>query len=156
MLKQLIQQIIEHNLFISFHDKHPSAFLAHVFIQDQTIQAGYYDASAERMTTFVVSGDRVDRIEDQEVLKTDGTILPLDIDRVTLQPPGARKVFSDTLKQHYPKEQPTQTFIILQQSTDGPYYNITALTASIKTINIKISATDGTVLKHSCEALVRM
>jgi len=154
MIPQLIEKVRQHNLFITFADKHPHAFLAHVFIQDNTFQVGFYDADKQRMTTFVVNGERIDKIEDQEVLLKDGNILPLDLNRCILIPAAAKKIFSDTAKKEYPKEMHANFFMILQQTQDGPVYNMTALTASFKTLNVKVSADDGTVRKFSCESLV--
>jgi hypothetical protein len=59
-------------------------------------------------------------------------------------------------KKHYPAEMPLQTFFIIQDLGKGPIYNVTLFTKSFKTINIKLSAKDGTVLKHSAAALFEM
>ncbi|MBI4016214.1 MAG: hypothetical protein HY363_00800 [Candidatus Aenigmarchaeota archaeon] len=153
MIPQLIEKVRQHNLFITFADKNPQAFLAHVFIQDDTLQVGFYDADKQRMTTFVVDGNRTDRIDDQEVLLKDGNILPLELNKCVIIPAAAKKIFSDTAKKEFPKETQQKFFAILQQTPEGPIYNMTALTASFKTLNIKISAVDGAVKKFSCESL---
>ncbi len=154
MLQQLIKKVTNHNLYITFTDKHPQAVLAHVFIQDNTFQVGCYDANKQKMTTFVVQDDRIDRIDDQEVLLKDGTILPLDIEQCTIIPAAAKKIFSDTAKKEFPKEIQKNFFMILQQTPEEPIYNMTALTISFKTLNVKISAADGTIKKFSCESLI--
>ncbi len=153
MIQQLVEKVKQHNLYATFIDKNPKAFLAHVFMQDNTIQAGFYNADKQRMTTFVVDGDKTDRIDDQEVLLKDGNILTLEINKCVIIPAAAKKIFSDTAKKEFPKETPQKFFVILQQTPEEPVYNMTALTASFKTLNIKISAVDGAVKKFSCESL---
>ncbi len=155
MLKKIIAKVQENKLFADYKQSHPAAFLAHVFVQDNSVQIGFYDTQSQLMTTFLVEGEKIECMPDQEVLRKEGDIVKLDIDRVSLEPFGANKIFLETAKKEYPKEILQKIFIILQQIADEPIYNITALTASLNTVNIKLSAVDGNIIKTSCERLMQ-
>ena len=154
IVQELIKRVKEHDLFITFFDVHPDAYLAYVFFQDNIFQIGFFDSRTQRMTTFVVSGERIDRIEDQEVLHKEGTLLPLDIDKCLVSVEQAKSIFLDVHKKNYSSEKVNTQFIILQQTTEGLIYNMTALTASLKTLNVRIFAENGNLISFSCDSLV--
>ena len=150
----IVNDLKEHNLYITFFDTHTTAYLAYVFVQDDVVQVGFFDSKIQRMTTFVVSGDRVDVVGDQEVLRKEGDLLPLELVRCTLSVDQAKNIFEKVHKEKYKVEVLKTVFVVLQQGFEGPVYNITALTHSLKTLNVKVSADDGVVKQHSCQSLV--
>ncbi len=150
----IVNLLEKHDLYVTFHTKYAEAYLAYVFVQEDVVQVGFFDSKSERMTTFVVSGERVDVIENQEVLRKEGDLLPLEIVRCVISIAHAKNIFEKVHKEKYSGEVLKTVFVVLQQGLKGPVYNITALTNSLKTLNVKISAEDGIVLQDSCQSLV--
>jgi len=145
--------------FKDWRTMHPDAFLAHAFVMldepNQHIwQVGYFDEAKNTMSTFVVQGTSIDLIPDQDVLKAEQRITPLNPADVTLPVAEALAIAQKTRMQHYAREQPAKTFFIIQHLPEhGSVFNITFFTASFKTINIKLSTKDGAVVHHSMQSL---
>jgi hypothetical protein len=139
--------------FKTFLREHPSAFLAHAFWSNNQWQLGYFHD--DTMTTFVIETE-IKQLKDQEILRTEHEIKRLDDRAVGVTMVKALEIAEVERKKHYPAEMPLQTFFIIQDLGKGPIYNVTLFTKSFKTINIKLSAKDGTVLKHSVAALFEM
>ena len=106
------------------------------------------------MTTFVLESQNISVIPDQEVLKAQQRILPLNPEDVILRVADALSIAQKTKTENYPQELPAKTFFIIQNLEEhGAVFNITYFTASFKTINIKLSTKDGAVLHHTMQAL---
>ncbi|MBI4449419.1 hypothetical protein HY641_05335 [Candidatus Woesearchaeota archaeon] len=134
---------------------HPHIFLAHIFYLDDpankdSCQAGYYDSAHQRMTTFVVSGDTIETIPDQEVLQDPETpIQPLDITHVAHDEHAILTAAQEVITLHHPKAFPIKRFFIIQNSNLGEIYNVSYLTQTFSSVNIKLAIRDLSVLKHS-------
>ena len=151
-----VEQCAEHG---EWRKTHAKAFLAHAFVMldeanKNTWQVGYFDDATSTMSTFVTDGKKIDVIPDQEVLKAEQQILPLNADEVKLPVAEALTLAQKAKMQHYPQEMPAKTFFIIQNiAAHGQVFNVTYFTVSFKTINIKLSTTDGKVVHHSMQAL---
>jgi len=154
-LAKIVEDVEKNDLYWKFHTKYAAAYLAYVFVQEEVVQVGFFDSKTQLMTTFVVSGERVDVIEDQEILRKEGDLLPLDLARCVLSLEQAKDIFAKVHKEKYAVEVLKSVFVVLQQSLDGPVYNMTALTNSLKTLNVKISAESGVVKSFFCDDLVQ-
>lgn len=158
-LKDVLALLEKNDAFKGWRVTHPDAFLAHAFVMldepNQHIwQIGYFDESKNTMSTFVMQGTSIDIIPDQDVLKAEQRITPLDPAEVMLPVAEALGIAQKTRLQHYAREQPAKTFFIIQHLPEhGAVFNITFFTASFKTINIKLSTKNGAVLHHSMQAL---
>ncbi len=137
----------------TFVAAHPSAFLAHAFWSNDQWQIGYFHD--ETITTFVIDAT-ITQLTDTEILRTEHDIKRLDDGAVRVTMVEALDIAEAERKKHYPAEIVQQTFFIIQDIGEGAIYNVTLFTKSFKTINIKLSATDGTVLKHNAATLFEM
>ena len=158
-LKDILAKLEQSSAFKDWRASHPDAYLAHAFVMlddanKNTWQIGYFDEAKNSMSTFVVQGDDVQVIPDQEVVKADQRILPLKPEDVTLPVAEALAIAQKTKMEHYAREMPAKTFFIIQHLAEhGSVFNITFFTASFKTINIRLSTKDGAVVHHSMQAL---
>lgn len=158
-LKDIVAKLEQSKEYKEWKESHKDTFLAHAFVMldepnKNTWQMGYFDSSKNKMTTFVVSSEKIDMIPDQEVLKTDQKITPLNVEDVTLTVAEALDLAQKARVEHYSKEITAKTFFIIQNlEAHGPVFNITYFTAAFKTVNIKISTKNGEVLHHSVQAL---
>ena len=137
-------------------------FLAHIFKMldkpnKDIWQVGFYSPSKENMITCMVDGASVLVTPESEVFKKpDSEILKLELDKVSIDWKEALEKAERFISDHYPSEMIITTFFILQRLPLGTVYNLTYMTKSFHTINLKLSAQDGAVLKHSKDSLMDM
>lgn len=153
-----LARLTRHPTFTDWHNSNKDAFLAHGFLMldeanKDTWQIGFYNPKTERMTTFHVSPDTVKKTEDQEVLKKEGDIEPLQPEHVKINAEDALQTAKTCFAEHYKGEKDIKHFFILQNTEGHHLYNITYFTQSLKTINIKIDAQTGDIIKHSKQDL---
>lgn len=157
-LKDVLARLEQSTEYQVWRKTHANAFLAHAFVMlDEpnkgVWQIGLFDEQKNLMSTFV-AGQDIKLIADQEVLKADQRILPLNPDDVKLPVAEALAQAQKSRLEHYPQEQPVKTFFIIQNTAaHGPVFNITMFTAGFKTINLKISTRTGAVVHRSMQAL---
>lgn len=152
-LKQAIDKVEESDEFVSWKKEHPTWYLAHGFmiLEDKEWQVGYTDG--ERVITFFI--DSVKIMPEQEACKKPDVKIPLlDKDKLGLELGDAMKVFEEVKGEKYSAEQVTKTIILVQNVNEKEAYNITGLTQSLKTLNVKISMS-GEVVEDSCQGLVQ-
>ncbi len=157
-LHSTIARLTRHPVFTEWHANNKEYFLAHAFVMlDETNkdvwQIGFYHPGKERMVTFIISPGSVEHTEEQEVLRSEGEITQLKPEDVTLSVEDALKDAKACLQEHYRGEIPIKEFFIIQQTEGHTLFNITCITQSFKTINIKIDSTTGKVLKHNIQSL---
>ena len=155
--KKLIEEIESTEEFKEWKKNHPDFYLAHAFVmkeQDNEMwNIGYYDKNTNKMETIVKQGDNISFIPEQEILKASQEIIQLNPDEVKISPEEALETAKECIKENYPKEPVLKHFFIIQHLEGATVYNITYVTQTFKTINIKVSVTDGKIIKHSCEKL---
>ncbi len=152
-----IARITSSVLFKEWFEKNKNCFLAHLFVMldeanKDTIQAGFYNPETEKMTTFMLTGSRVQKIEEQEVLKKEGRIQKLEPSKIKLTIDEALKKAKKAFDKY--KETPIKTFFIIQNAEEHTMYNITYMTQTLKTVNIKIDAETGEIFKQSSQKLI--
>ncbi len=153
-----LARLTRHPVFKEWHAKNPNYFLAHAFVMldepNKGIwQIGFYNLEKERMVTFIASETEVQRTEEQEVLKGEAAIQPLKTEEVKLSVEEALKISKQCYDENYKKEPSIKQFFIIQHAEGHNLFNITYFTQSLKTINIKIDAGSGKIIKHSAQSL---
>lgn len=144
-------------VFKEWHGKNKDAFLAHGFLMldeanKDMWQFGFYEEKKERMVTFLV-GETIKHTEEQEVLKSEGTIDKLPVNDVKITPEEALVTFKKIISENYKSEIPLKQFFIVQHAEGHTMYNMTVFTQSFKTVNVKIDAKTGNVIKHDMQVL---
>lgn len=149
--RQAISAVEESEAFKQWRPSHPDAFLAHAFAvkEPEHWEIGYYDEKV--MSIFSIEKE-VKCSETNEVLRTAHDIMPLDSAKVGSDEQALERA-GQIARENYPQEQVQKTFFVIQQLPSGPVFNITFFTKSFKTINIKLSAADYSLLKQSIDKL---
>jgi len=103
---------------------------------------GFYNKTTDKMTTFSVTEHVIEKMEDQEVFRKPETVIQeLKIDDVKIDFDKAVELLKELHQEKYKLELPTKVIVLLQIDSDlGITWNFTIVSASLKTINIKISA----------------
>ena len=156
-LLETLAKLTRHPIFKEWHEKNKEYFLAHAFVMldeanKNCMQVGFYNPEKERIVSFFVT-DTVQKTDEQEVLKAEGTIQPLKPEEVKLTVEEAIQIAEKCFKEY--KEQAIKHFFIIQNTEGHTMFNITYFTQSLKTANIKIDASTGKIIKHSIQALAQ-
>jgi len=157
-LHEILARLTRHSIFKEWHSKNSEYFLVHAFVLLDEVnkgicQIGFYNHEKERMVTFMVSPTEVQVTQEQEVLKKESTIQKLNPEDVKLTIEDALKISKQCIKENYSAETPLKEFFIIQNTEGQTMFNITLFTQSFHTINIKINATTGKLIKHSKQQL---
>lgn len=161
-ITSLLGKVESSSAFTSWRNDHSSLYLAHVFIMydgdtlvDQ--QVGYYDAEKNKMTSFTVSGNDLTLIPEADVFKKPGSekVRELNVDTVSISFDDVAEQTDTLLKEKY-HTSASKKIYILQHLTEGQVWNCTFLTAGFSTINVRIDATSGAVLKDEQVNLIDM
>ena len=159
--KQAFEKLKQSKEFKNWNKKHTNLFLSCAFKtleenKEQPWQLGFYHESTDKMVTFIVDEDEIEMQEEDEIFKKPGTeVIPLEIERVKIPFKKILYKTKDFQKKKYSKELINKTIAILQNLEEyGTVWNITYLTHSFNTLNIKVNAENGKIMHHSIDALM--
>lgn len=157
-----VQEVLEHltksSLFLEWKRKEHTSYLTTLFavVTDnrKEWQVGYYNPHEDTMTSFVI-GPTITIVPGEKILKEpDSQVRPLVVEEVGIDADAALMSAKEFQKQKYPAELPLKTLLVLQHLDLGQVYNITYVTRSFNTLNIKVDAAKGIVLQDSLMNLV--
>jgi len=154
-LKEIVKTVEQTQTFKDFKRQFPKAYLVHIFsMTKQPLQLGYYDEDSELITTFDVSNG-VQKEQSAPFREPDKkAIKALEITQVSFALEEAEEIASNIQKEKYPKEMIRETIIILQHLDVAQIFNVTFITHSFKTLNIKLDANTKQVLSHDLTNLI--
>jgi len=155
-IKEIIKNLENNQRFKEWKKDNNFSSLVHVFkLLDEpnkdAWQIGFYNPN-DTITTFVISKD-IKIIPTEKIFKKpDSKIKKLDIEKINIDWNKALDLAQKLQKETYPAEKPIKTILILQ-NLDIQVYNITLLTESFKTLNIKIDSDTGKIVSHDLKSL---
>lgn len=137
--------------------------LAHAFLMKDSQQFepdwhfGFYNKTKDDMVTFVVSRDTIIKEHHTEMAKKDGAlILPLDLTKVGISVDQAMTIVDSIIREDKHMGVKTTMFLLQHIPSIGQVWNITVITLTFKTVNIKIDATTGNILSKNSHNLLDM
>jgi len=156
--KTALTKLKQSNEFKKWISKNKEAYLTYAFTMIENSgksewQIGYYDKKLDKVTVFTIN-DNIEINPRQDVFKKPGaSVKKINLRDVKFGLDNALKKANDIKKKKYPKELITKTIAILQNIELGQLWNITIITSSFNTINIKIDAKTGKTIKHELVSL---
>jgi len=157
--KKIIVKIEESEEFKAHKKNSPEIYLVHIFAMLDAAnkgiyQVGYLNPKTDKVITFIVD-EKITVNPESEVLKEpETTIFPLDLDKVSLDEDSMVSKITEFKEKTYPKLNVLKSFYILQHIDIGQVFNFTYLTADFKTLNLKMEANSGEILRHSLKDLM--
>jgi len=156
--QEVLEEIKRTEEYKSWKKDHDKYFLAHAFVMldepnKDIWQIGFYNAENEKMATLIYDKGNVSVVPDQEILKSKGEIKELVLDEIKLKVEEAMAKAKEVMEEHYKGKQVMKTFFIIQHIEGHSVFNITHVSQSFETINIKVSTIDGKIVKHSAQKL---
>ncbi len=157
-----LQTLEKNKKFKDWKKKNKNCFLSYGFLaidpkMPSDWQLGYYDNKKDTITTFAMhQGKFVDSREDKVLKKKGAKVLPIDVKNVKLNVEQALDLVDKYQKKEYPAENSIKTIIIIQKLPKvGNVWNVTLITKSFKTINIKLDASNGKIKEHTVGSLIQ-
>lgn len=144
----VLDSLEQSRTFSAWSLQHPKAYLAHLFcmIEDgeRTWQVGY---AHDGLITVFVLGETIEELPADKPFRKPGTPVPkLDLARVEISLDSALDAAAALQGEKYPADRPFKTIVILQAIDGRVVYNITYVTRSFKTLNIRIAADGGKIV----------
>lgn len=156
--KTALKKLKNSSEFKKWVSKNKKSYLTYAFIMIENSeksewQIGYYDKKLDKVTVFTIN-NKIEINPEQDIFKKPGTA----VKKVNLKDVkfGLDKILkkTQTIKEKkYPEGLVTKTIAILQNIDLGQLWNITLVTSSLNTINIKIDAKTGKTIKHELVSL---
>jgi len=154
-LKSALKKLEEKPLFKEWKHKNKNTYLSYAFKIPQEMDAnewqlGFYDKKKDNITTFVITGDTVNIRPEEELFKNEEMeVNEIEIDKVRMTFDNVVLKGSEFQQKNYPKDKSIKTIAILQNLPNfGNVWNLTYITESFNTLNMKIDASSGKVLEH--------
>jgi len=160
--KEIIEKLCNHPEFKEWEKHNEECYLVHIFkmlddLNEKVWQVGYYNKKNDKITTFFMDDNDIKIIPEEEVYKKEKkAIKKLDIKKVEVSMQDSLKKANELLKKKYKGESSLKTILILQNINEGLVWNITFVTNSFKTLNVKVDANNGKIVKHEFTSLMEV
>lgn len=155
-LKDVLEKLGKSKTFQEWQKSNKKCYLSHVFImlgEKEDCQVGYYNKEKDKITSFIID-EKIEVSQESDIFKKDRKIVEkLDIDKVKIDFEDAVKIANKFQRENYTKEIPIKKIIVLQNLEIGQVWNITYISNSFNTLNIKIDAKTGKIKNHEIVSL---
>lgn len=159
-IKPALEKLEKSDSFRKWRQKNKSTYFSYAFKIPQEMSAsdwqlGFYNAKKDKITTFVIAGDNVNIRMEEEIFKKEGAkVNEVELGNVNLDFDGAMSKAHEFQERNFPKDRSIKTIAILQNIQElGNIWNITYITETFNTLNIKIDASSGKVLEHNLSSV---
>ncbi len=149
--KEALKKLESSKEYKEFSKKNKACYLSYAFIMiDESVkeewQIGYYNPKDDKVSTFAIN-EKITQNPEAEIFKDDKKVLKLELADVKITLEKALDIAEKTQKEKYSPHTPFKKIIILQKLEIGQVWNITYVTNTFKTLNMKIDSSSGKVLK---------
>ena len=156
MIQEVYKKLQESPEFKEWKKLNPNSFLAHAFVMLEhnnvsEWQFGYYLPDKDRIVTFFMMKE-VKASPESKIFKDKNEIKELDMKLVKIDFMDALKKAKTLQEKKYSSQSPINIVAILQKikvnSKWSQVWNITFVTKSFNTLNIKVDSGNGKILSH--------
>jgi hypothetical protein len=153
---EVVTKLRESPKFKSWQSKNKQAKLVHIFLmlepnQPVMYDVGFYDEKKELMTSFVLDEEAksIETSESKDVFKQeDEKIKPIEESRIKVCFTEACTACRELQQSKYEQHKPMKEVVILQNLPIGQVWNITYITNTMQTLNMKIDAETGKIIEE--------
>ena len=160
-LKDKLSKLEDSKIYIDWKKENPDSYLAHIFrmldkANENMWQFGFYNKD-DTITTFIMDGEKVNEVPEQEIFKKDKHKLEaLDIANIKIGFTEATEKATQLQQEKYKQHPVMKTIIILQKLPEGQVFNVTFVTQTFNTLNIRIDSSSGELVKGKLTSLMEM
>ncbi len=158
--KEALEKLVKSKEYKSWKKENNLYYLSHGFIMvdpqvKEEWQMGYCNPKNNNITTFSIS-EKISQNPEAEALNNETEIMKLDLEKVKITLKEALEKAEKIQKEKYSAHSPFKKIVLLQKLDIGQVWNITYVTNTFKTLNIKIDSETGEVIKDELMDLFRI
>lgn len=161
LTKEKYEILQKSSVFTEWKEKNANSYLAHIFRMfdeaNQNIwQFGYYN-SDDTITTFILENDTVNEVPEQQIFKKDDhKLAPLNLDTISIDFDQALEIAKKKHEEKYAQHPIMKSIAILQIVEQVQLYNITFVTKTFNTLNIRVDASSSEIVHEQLISLMEM
>ena len=151
ILKKSKEFDISNDLFLA----HGFTTLNNKFEFSEPWHIGFYDKKTDKVTTFSVTDNVIEKMEEQEIFKRPETkVEELVIDEIKINFDKALETLKQFQQEKFKGELPSKVIVLLQKDSElGVIWNFTIISTAMKNLNVKVNASDAKILDHQLVSL---
>ena len=156
-LKESIKKLEDSEEYEEYLKKNKESYLVSGFLilEEGDWQIDYYSPSSGMVTAFLVREKVKVKPESQAFQKEKKKIEELDLEKIKVNFEEAMEIVEKVRKEKYETETANKKIIVLQNLEDfGTVWNITLITHSFKTLNVKIDCSNGEVKSEGLTSVI--
>jgi len=157
-LEEIPKRVEKFQEFKDWKKKNKDSFLSYLFKilpEQKEWQMGYYNKKKDSITSFKLEGNKLEITPEQEVFKKQETdISKLELKTVKISLEKALEIANKLRVEKY-KVDSNKIIVLLQRLNIGQVWNITYITNTLSTLNIKLSSSSGKVLSEELIPLMK-
>ena len=157
---ELLEQLHQDEAYKKWKTTHEHSFLAHIFkmlddLNQDDFQVGYYNED-DTITTFLIAPEGIKKAYSDGIFKAPGAkILKLDEKEIKLSMAEALAKAEKFQTTGHEAFTAIKIITILQNTEEfGQIYNVTYISSSLDTLNMKIDAATGEIVKNHSSNLI--
>ena len=151
LIKEILERVESSKEFKTW--KKTDYYLAYMFASNrENWQVGYYNKNNENMTSFQVS-EVISKLPESEVFKEKKIVRKLELEKVKVDFEEAVNKCTEEHKRLHQMGLISKQIIILQHLKQGQVWNITFLTTTMNTTNIKLDSSTGKIISKETFSL---
>ena len=146
--------------FRSWKKKNKNCYFSYAFkipqeMKDDEWQLGFYNKKNDRIATFVIKGADIEIKPEEEIFKKeDMKVNEVQLTKVKLAFDSALSKANEFQQKNFPKDKSVKTIAIMQNLPElGNIWNITFVTETFNTLNMKIDASTGKMLENNISSI---
>jgi hypothetical protein len=157
--KDKLKEVEKHKLFLDWKKKNKESYLAHVFrmldeANKDMWQFGFYNPD-DTITTFILNKEDVKEVPQEQIFHKERKKLPeLSLEEIKLSFEEAVGKANELHDKKYKQHPVMKTIMILQKIEDKQVYNITFVTQTFNTLNIRVDAGEGKIVHEKLTSLM--
>jgi hypothetical protein len=159
-IKNVVEKLEKHSEFKVWNEKNKGSYLANVFKMEgandlDEWQVGYYNENGT-VTSFTVGKEDIKILPDQEIFqKEKKAVHELDVNEVKIDLDQALDVAKEFQTTNLKGNDPAKIMVVVQNIADHTLYNITYITITFNTLNMKIDAGTGEMIDHEITPMLQ-
>lgn len=159
--KSALKTLEDSKEFREWKKENQDMSLCHIFLlvskAGEECQIGFYDRKKDLITSFDLKKGSVSIHSTEKPFKPEGMkVNEVDMKNVLIDFKEAIAIVEDLQKEKYPSEKPVEIIAILQNVKDhGTVFNVTHVTHSFKTLNVKVNAENGDILDDQLVSVIQ-
>ena len=149
--KEALDELKNSKIFKDWAKDNSKCYLSFGFVLikgEDLWRIGYFHPDDEQVTSFVIDEEIKIEPEDESFKKPESEVKELNPDDIQVSYSQALKLAEELQQEKYKQEIPMKIVMIVQNHNElGNIWNITYVTQSFKTLNIKVDASSGDIVR---------